>query len=229
MSPEPTGIQRTDNGWRIDLNNGNLECEKIVNTMPVNDYTTLLGSILPREVHKAASTLKFRALVFLTVLLNGDIEPSDHWIYTSEDRYLFNRLSIPRNFDADAPSQVVFEYSCQVGDRIWNMSKQKLLESSVPGAEHLGLFTADMVKGADVNRMSHAYPIYDLGYAEKTAVVLDALESLSGSVTCGRQGLFRYNNMDHSIEMGKYAALEIMGKASVKNHFNWDGSTWADG
>jgi len=229
VSTEPTGIQRTDTGWGINLKNGHLECEKIVNTIPVNDYTKLLGSILPGEVHEAASSLKFRALVFLTVLLNGEIEPSDHWIYTSEDRYLFNRLSIPRNFDKDAPSQVVFEYSCQVGDRIWNMTTDELFESSVPGAEHLGLFTADMVKGVDVKRISHAYPIYDLGYAEKTAVVLDALENLSGSVTCGRQGLFRYNNMDHSIEMGKYAALEIMGKASVKNHFNWDGSTWADG
>jgi len=229
VSTEPTAVQRTDTGWRIDLKNGHLECEKIVNTIPVNDYTTLLGSILPREVHEAASSLKFRALVFLTVRLNGGIEPSDHWIYTSEDRYLFNRLSIPCNFDADVPSQVVFEYSCQPGDRIWNMTKKELLEGTVPGAGHLGLFTADMVTGADVKRVSHAYPIYDLGYTEKTAVVLDALENISGSVTCGRQGLFRYNNMDHSIEMGKYAALEIMGKASVKNHFNWDGNTWADG
>jgi protoporphyrinogen oxidase len=229
VSTEPEGIEITDTGWRIDLKNGHLECEKIVSTIPINKYTVLLGNILPGEVHEAASSLKFRALVFLTVLLNGDIEPSDHWIYTSEDRYLFNRLSIPRNFYADVPSQVVFEYSCQPGDRIWNMAKKELLESTVPGAEHLGLFTADMVEGADVKRVSHAYPIYDIGYAEKTAVVLDALENLSGSVTCGRQGLFRYNNMDHSIEMGKYAALEIMGKASVKNHFNWDGNTWADG
>ncbi len=229
VSTEPTAVHRTATGWRLDLRNGHLECEKIVNTIPVNSYTELLGDILSREVHEAASSLKFRALVFLAVGLNGGIEPSDHWIYTSENRYLFNRLSIPRNFDADVPSQVVFEYSCQPGDRIWNMTKEELLEGTVPGAGHLGLFTADMVTGADVKRVSHAYPIYDLGYAEKTAVVLDALENISGSVTCGRQGLFRYNNMDHSIEMGKYAALEIMGKATVKNHFNWDGNTWADG
>ena len=109
------------------------------------------------------------------------------------------------------------------------MSKEKLLETTIPGAEHLGLFSADMVLGSDVSRRAHAYPIYDLHYAKNTAGVLDALEGLSHSVTCGRQGLFRYNNMDHSIEMGKYAALETLGEASVKDHFNWDENTWADG
>jgi protoporphyrinogen oxidase len=109
------------------------------------------------------------------------------------------------------------------------MSKEELLRTTIPGAEHLGLFSADMILDADISRRAHAYPIYDLTYAKNTSLVLDALEKITDSVTCGRQGLFRYNNMDHSIEMGKYAALEILGEASVKNHFNWDCNTWADG
>ncbi len=86
-----------------------------------------------------------------------------------------------------------------------------------------------MVTGAHASRASHAYPIYRKGYAEHTARVLDCLEDLPGSVSCGRQGLFRYNNMDHSIEMGKYAALEVLGSGSVKERFNWSTDTWADG
>lgn len=228
-STEPTGIKKTENGWRIDLPGNQIICDKIINTIPVNSYTKLLGDILPAEVHQAASDLKFRALVFLAVLLNSNVEPADHWIYTSEDRYMFNRLSISRNFDQNLPSQIVFEYSCQENDKTWNTSKEEFLKTAIPGAEHLGLFSADMVIGADVSRRAHAYPIYDLTYAKNTSVVLDALESIPDSVTCGRQGLFRYNNMDHSIEMGKYAALETLGEASVKNHFNWDENTWADG
>ena len=229
FSTEPAGLNKTDNGWRIDLPDGHIMCDKVINTIPVNSYTELLGDILPEKVHKAAADLKFRALVFLTVRLNSDIEPSDHWIYTSEGRYLFNRLSISRNFDPDVPSQVVFEYSCQENDEVWNMSEEDLLGTTIPGAEHLGLFSADMVLGADVSRRAYAYPIYDLTYAKNTSLVLDALENIADSVTCGRQGLFRYNNMDHSIEMGKCAAFEILGEASVKNHFNWDENTWADG
>ncbi len=229
FSTEPKTVIKQGNKWRIELPDGFVLCDKIINTIPVNKYTNLLGDILPPEVHKAASDLKFRGLVFLIVLLNSDVTSSDHWIYTSEDRYLFNRLSISRNFDPNVGSQVVFEFSCQENDKTWKMSKEELLNSTITGAEHLGLFSSDMVVDADISRTAFAYPIYDLKYAKNAMVVLDALEKLPSSVTCGRQGLFRYNNMDHSIEMGKFAALEILGEASVKEHFNWDENTWTDG
>lgn len=229
LSTKPTALHKTGGGWRIDFENGHILSDKIINTIPVNEYTKLLGDILPAKVHRAALDLKFRALVFLTVMLDSDVTPADHWIYTSEDRYLFNRLSISRNFDPGVPAQVVFEFSCEKNDRIWNMSRDELLKATVPGAEHLELFSAHMVVGAHLTRREHAYPIYDLTYARNTSMVLDALDKIPDSVTCGRQGLFRYNNMDHSIEMGKYAALEILGEASVKSHFDWDENTWSDG
>lgn len=226
---EPVAIKRDGSGWEISLGNGKLNCSELVNTIPLGRYTELLGDILPGEIHRAAAALNFRGLVFLAVLLHGDVKHRDHWIYTSEDRYLFNRLSISKNFDSRSPSQVVFEFSCDEGDAVWNTPGEELLNSTVPGAEHLGLFTKSMVKGHMINRQPHAYPVYDLNYSRNTACVLDALEALRGSVTCGRQGLFRYNNMDHSIEMGRYAALEILGEGSVRDHFSWDPDTWADG
>lgn len=228
-SREPSSIARRGDRWEIVIDGEAIPCHHIINTIPVNEYTGLLGDVLPDGVHRSASALQFRSLVFLAVLLDSDVKPRDHWIYTSEDRYLFNRLSISRNFDPRSPSQVVFEFSCMKGDDIWNATTEELLRSTLPGAEHLGLFSRDMVTGAHTSRASHAYPIYRKGYAEHTARVLDCLEDLPGSVSCGRQGLFRYNNMDHSIEMGKYAALEVLGSGSVKERFNWSTDTWADG
>lgn len=229
FSNEPLSVSRSGGRWSIQLTDGVLEADRMISTIPLNRFTGLLGGLLHDDVHRAASSLRFRSLVFLTVLLKGDVEPRDHWIYTSEDRYLFNRLSISRNFDTDVPSQIVFEFSCLEGDETWNMSREELLRSTIPGAEHLGLFSADEVSGSHVSRAAHAYPIYDLDYTRNTACVLNALEAVQGSVTCGRQGLFRYNNMDHSIEMGKYAALETLGEDSVRERFSWGVNTWADG
>lgn len=226
---EPIDIRRDEGQWEVVLSDGSLRCDQIVNTIPVDRYTELLGDILPERVHQAAGSLRFRALVFLAVLLKGDTEPQDHWIYTSEDRYLFNRLSISRNFDKAGPSQVVFEFSCQEGDPLWSTPMDELLRSTIPQAEHLGLFRREMVASSMVSRKPRAYPVYQLNYGKNTACILDALEVLPGSVTCGRQGLFRYNNMDHSLEMGRYAALEVLGEASVREHFNWNTDTWADG
>ncbi|HRY61427.1 MAG TPA: hypothetical protein P5266_04450, partial [Candidatus Fermentibacter sp.] len=97
------------------------------------------------------------------------------------------------------------------------------------GGARLGLFERDDVLGSTVERQLHAYPVYAHGYAEASGAVLDALDGLPGSVTCGRQGLFRYNNMDHSMEMGELAALELLGEGSVRERFDWSTGTWADG
>ncbi len=131
-SREPSSVQRRGDRWEIVIDGETLSCNSIINTIPVNEYTGLLGDALPDRVHRSASALQFRSLVFLAVLLDSDVKPRDHWIYTSEDRYLFNRLSISRNFDPRSPSQVVFEFSCMEGDHIWNASTEELLRSTLP-------------------------------------------------------------------------------------------------
>lgn len=200
-----------------------------MSTIPLTDLVALLGSALPESAHRAASSLRFRSLVFLAVLLKEDTGAEDHWIYTSEDRYMFNRLSISRNFDPGMPRQVVFEFSCDPGDRVWNASGDELLNNAVQGADHLSLFSPGSVMDSIIVRQEHAYPVYRLGYRAGAGAVLDSLKNLGGVVSCGRQGLFRYNNMDHSMEMGRCAALEIMGEGSVQERFHWGEGTWADG
>jgi protoporphyrinogen oxidase len=228
----PTGISRQeDGGFHVTTGSGGYSADRVVSTIPVTELVGLLGDLLPGEVHEAASSLRFRALVFVTVRTSCRPDADDHWIYAPEERYLFNRLSIPDNFDSDLPvegSQVVFEFSCQEGDEIWR-GDIDLVAAAVEGGERLGLFGADSVTGSLITRQSHAYPVYDLGYSSRVARVLDGLEDLPGSVTCGRQGLFRYNNMDHSIEMGELAALETLGEGSVRDRFDWTSDTWADG
>lgn len=225
----PDRIARSGGGWRVSAGGRSVQADWVINTSPLNEFATLLGSLLPDQARHAASKLRFRSLVFITVLLSGDVEADDHWIYTSEDRYLFNRLSLTRSFDPEMPSQAVFEFSCERDDRIWNAGKGELLDNAVQGAEHLRLFEPGMVVDSMKVRQAHAYPVYRLGYRDLAAILLDSLKALGGIISCGRQGLFRYNNMDHSIEMGQCAALEVMGEGSVEERFHWSPGTWADG
>ncbi len=228
----PSAISRAaDGSFLVTAGGFEYRAERIVSTIPVTEYVRLLGDLLPAGVHRAASTLRYRALVFVTVRVTERPDARDHWIYAPEDYYLFNRLSIPENFDQDLNVdgyQVVFEFSCQEGDGVWN-GEVDLVGSAVEGGIRLGLFGRDHVTASMVTRQTHAYPIYELGYASRVAFVLDGLDDLEGSVTCGRQGLFRYNNMDHSIEMGEFAALETLGESSVRKQFDWTADTWADG
>jgi hypothetical protein len=61
-----------------------------------------------------------------------------------------------------------------------------------------------------VRRVPFAYPVYDLTYKENLTPVLDFVHSLENIQTGGRQGLFRYNNMDQSVEMGRRMAWSIL-------------------
>ncbi|MBN1434955.1 FAD-dependent oxidoreductase, partial [Candidatus Fermentibacterales bacterium] len=228
----PRAVRRSPGGFLIDTDDEEIEVASIVSTIPVTDYVDLLGPLLQDAVQDAAEELVFRSLVFVAVRIRGRIRARDHWIYIPESKYLFNRLSIPENFDPDLPpdqTQLVFEFSCQHGDDIWT-GDLALVRSAVEGGEALGLLSQSDVLDTTIERQSHAYPIYLLGYEKNVRVVLDALDDLPGSVTCGRQGLFRYNNMDHSIEMGQCAAAEILGSPhAVRRQFQWDESVWADG
>jgi hypothetical protein len=58
-------------------------------------------------------------------------------------------------------------------------------------------------------RQPNAYPIYDAGYRERLLTIRQHLCGISNLQTIGRSGLFRYNNMDHSMQAGFLAAKNI--------------------
>jgi hypothetical protein len=60
--------------------------------------------------------------------------------------------------------------------------------------------------------MEKAYPVYDQTYQESVATIRRYLETFSNLQTIGRNGLHRYNNQDHSMLTGVYAAGNILGE-----------------
>ena len=54
------------------------------------------------------------------------------------------------------------------------------------------------------------YPIYDVHYEQFLKKVKTYLDDFSNLYYIGRPGRFRYNNQDHSIEMGMLAAKSII-------------------
>jgi hypothetical protein len=53
--------------------------------------------------------------------------------------------------------------------------------------------------------------VYDLLYQKKISLIQNELLKYIGLHTVGRGGTFRYNNADHSIEMGLRLARKILG------------------
>ena len=64
---------------------------------------------------------------------------------------------------------------------------------------------------AFVVRCPNTYPVYSRDY-KKHVEVLKKFVGVFGNLQCiGRNGMFKYNNMDHSILSGLMAADNILG------------------
>ena len=63
-----------------------------------------------------------------------------------------------------------------------------------------------------VVRIPAAYPLFEVGYQERSRILCDYLERFENLQLAGRGGLFRYYNMDQAIASGLAAADELLAR-----------------
>lgn len=187
----------------------NISTRYVVSTMPLSHLPQVVDSH-NNEIDSAASNLRFRALLFVYLLIKKDHITNDHWIYFPQKDALFNRISESKNFcEALVPrgkTVICAEITCNLGDDIWNLEPRILCKEVVERLESIGLIQKDLVIGTYVHREREAYPLYKINYKRYLNKIMDFVMDLEGILPLGRGGLFRYNNMDHSIMMGIIAA-----------------------
>ena len=78
-------------------------------------------------------------------------------------------------------------------------------------SSELGLIDPEDFFDGIVIRMPKAYPVYDQDYKSNLAIIRDYLVSIENLQLIGRNGQHRYNNQDHSMLTGIYAARNVCG------------------
>jgi len=109
------------------------------------------------------------------------------------------------------------EFFCSPDDRLWKLPDDDLVTLATNDLERLGLAAKDDIKDAFVVRQTNAYPIYDHTYQIKLQTLRRYLEKLKNLQTIGRNGMHRYNNMDHSMLTGMQAVQNL----EEKTHDIW--------
>ncbi len=190
--------------------------DAFVSTIPIPDLVRALRPPQPTDVLAAADSLRFRGMIFLFLTIDKESVTDDHWIYFPGAHLIFNRISEMKNFSPDAApvgkTSLCVEISCDVGDEIWNAPEEELYRRSVDGLVDAGLIRANQVLDHFSARSMHAYPNYDLNFEVNLGKLAYYLSGLNNLILCGRQGLFRYVNQDHAIEMGFCAAQDLMSE-----------------
>lgn len=190
-------------------------------------FTDLVPTIkcLPLETRELSSKLKFRntILVYLKVDESAGANLKDNWLYIHSPEVLSGRMCDYANWSKDMQLGqkehiVCFEYWAQESDALWQKDNEALIEQAKADAIASGIFKAGSIKEGFVHRLYKSYPMYVDDYAQVMKSISNELDKIAGLYFIGRNGSFKYNNMDHSIHMGILAAHKIANK--------YHGSLW---
>lgn len=178
-----------------------------------------LGLDDPRRV--AVNKLPFRGMVFIFLRVKQPKTADFHWIYFPEPRCTFQRTTEFVHFGAEmAPpgcTSIAFEIAANPGEALWNKPDAELVKACVDEYVRLGWLKPENVLGADVLRIPHAYPIQVSGFRETADGLIDALGQFENLITLGRQGLFRYCNINECLEMSLDVTAAIAaGQRSIR-------------
>ena len=183
----------------------------------------------PPSVQAAARELRYRDLV-LVALMTTEEEPfPDNWIYLHDPETRAGRVQNYGAWSADmvrpGTTCLGVEYFCFQGDEIWEMSDEEAVELATKELAAIGLIDPSKVVDGVKVLVPKAYPMYDASYEEAVETIREYLERFENLQTCGRNGLHRYNNQDHSMWTAILAALNIVDGAK---HDVWSVNTEAD-
>ncbi len=180
-------------------------CDRIVNTVPLPALIKLLGPAVSADTHAAADYLRFRAITILGLRFARPVALPAMSIYFQDKT--FNRLSETRNYGGTeicGPNETVLlcDITCAVGDSIWTADPWELGKRCAAELAAEGFVKEDELQEAVALRSTCGYPVYMVGYEKAIATISEELLRFNGLVTGGRQGLYKYVDMDIASEMG---------------------------
>lgn len=194
----------------------NLYGENYISSMPLRDLVRSMNPSPPQNVMDAANALRYRD--YLTVVLiveEEDVFP-DNWIYIHTPEVKMGRIQNYKNWSSvmvPDPSKTALglEYFLWETDEEWQWDNEHLIDLGIRESEQIGFVQRGDVVDGTVVRVKKAYPVYDRHYQESVKTIREYLATFSNLQTIGRNGLHRYNNQDHSMLTGIYAARNIEG------------------
>jgi protoporphyrinogen oxidase len=184
-------------------------------SMPVVDLVAGLSCSVPEKIWKIAQGLRWRNFITVGLLLKKlkiknntkiktihDLIP-DVWIYIQERDVKLGRLQVFNNWSpylVKDPDTVWLglEYFCDDSDDLWNRDDRQMAQLAVEE-----LAKIDMIETADVLdqvviRQAKTYPAY-FGTYDQFPELRQYLDQFENLFLIGRNGMHRYNNMDHSM------------------------------
>ncbi len=222
---------------RIDQQEGQAKALHFTNGETVRDFdyavstiplSLLLGS-LGHPVRELP--IKFRSMVFVFLELPRAQMTPYSWIYYPDPEVIFQRSTDFALLDAGmcpaGQTGICLEISCFPEDEVWSWRDEQVLARVRRDLEQVGALPESVPCKGHVVRKQFIYPIQVTGYLEIVQELLKPVQQISNLVTTGRQGLYKYCNMNECMEMAIDVADQIeaeVGQFSYDLNSNWRGA-----
>jgi len=198
------------------------EYDYVLSSMPIKDLVNAMDGV-PPNIKEIANGLVYRDFITVGVLLEkleiGDIK--DNWIYVQESDVKVGRLQIFNNWSEylvkdKSKVWLGMEYFANEGDDLWNMSERVFSKFAITELEKIGMAKKESVLDTVVVKVPKAYPAY-FGTYNKFDELKAWLDGIDNLFLIGRNGMHRYNNMDHSMLSAKEAVNAIRTDSKDKS------------
>jgi protoporphyrinogen oxidase len=207
--------------------------EEFISSIPVTKLIRMLNPPPPPPVLETAAKLRFRDLVIVAIMVDRERITDQTWIYIPEKKIPFGRIHEPTNWSpAMAPpgkSLLVTEFFSFKGDALWSMGDNMIADLAADNLVRLGFISRREVLDNVIVRVPKAYPLFEVGYRKHTDELHDYLGRFSNLHITGRNGMFRYHNMDVAIQSGMEAAEKLVLKSLSFDTVNLDEPVLASG
>jgi protoporphyrinogen oxidase len=219
-----------------NLLTGEIICKKVdyvISSMPIKNLMNSLAPIVSKEILDIANGLCYRDLITVGLLLNklkiknttkiktsNNLIP-DNWIYIQEKDVKLGRLQIFNNWSPYAVSDpnkvwLGLEYFGNFDDDLFSKNDEDFKKLAIDELAKIDIIDKKDVLDACIIRVPKAYPAY-FGTYDQFFKIRDFLDEYKNLFLVGRNGMHKYNNMDHSILSGFMAADNIINGISDKN------------
>jgi protoporphyrinogen oxidase len=211
-----------------------VEGDYFFSTMPVKDMINAFEEDLPEDVSEVAQGLMYRDFITVGLLLNklkiknetklktiNDLVP-DNWIYIQERDVKIGRLQIFNNWSPylvkdDSKVWLGLEYFCNEGDEMWEMSDEKFKTFAINELERIDIIDSGDVIDSTVIKVQKTYPAY-FGTYNRFNTIRKYTDRFENLFLIGRNGMHRYNNMDHSMLTAMTAVENIINNLGSKEN-----------
>lgn len=203
-------VRKTEKGFEIVAGGKTFVSDRLVSTMPLDEFTVLYNAEKPAEVVSAAQNLRSNAIAISIVNVKPDRAGDNYAFMIADKNVIFHRLSkldfMGGRYHKPDSATYMIEVTYRKNDRVDLMTDAELTAKIIGGLKEIGFIDGESdVNFTDLKRFDYAYVIYDLEHKENTTVLRDYFKQ-QGIELNGRFGSFEYLNMDAIIRQSKNLA-----------------------